>query len=71
MKTILPLEKMTRLEKIQVMEEIWQDLTLSSEDFESPAWHEAELRNREERVKEGKEAYIPWEEAKRILRSKA
>lgn len=70
MKTILPLKTMTRLEKIQAMEEIWQDLTHSKDHFEPPSWHESELQERANRVKEGKESYIPWEQAKRMLREK-
>ena len=70
MKTILPLENMTHAEKLRAMEELWADLTRDQEHFESPAWHEEALKERERRVQEGSEEFIPWEKAKRILRDK-
>lgn len=69
MKTILPLKNMSRLEKIQAMEEIWQDLSASEEEIESPVWHQNELEKREKRIQAGEESYISWEEAKQRLRN--
>lgn len=64
----LQLEQMTTEEKLRAMEEIWADLTRSQDDFESPAWHETVLKEREEGVKAGHETFIDWEEAKKHLR---
>lgn len=70
MKAVLPLNQMTQLEKIQVMEELWHDLSQSGDSYDSPAWHEDVLKERDKLISEGTEKFIPWEEAKRILREK-
>ena len=58
MKITLPLEKMTIAEKLRVMETLWRDLTRDEEQFESPEWHGAVLRERAARVKQGRESFL-------------
>jgi hypothetical protein len=70
MDAALPLDQMTTAEKLRAMEAIWVDLTRNSESFESPAWHADVLRERDQRVAEGQENYIDWDEAKRQLRER-
>ena len=70
MQPVLPLEKMTREEKLRIMEELWTDLSRDESQIESPAWHGDVLRERAEAVKSGKETFIDWEEAKKQLRNK-
>ena len=70
MSITLPLEQMTTAEKLRVMEDIWADLTRSEQEFESPAWHESVLREREERVRSGDETPVDWEMAKKELRDR-
>ncbi len=64
----LPLNKMTKEEKLQVMEELWIDLTRNENDYPSPDWHKDVLELREKRVSEGKEGYLDWESEKKNLR---
>ena len=64
----LPLDKMTKEEKLQVMEELWVDLTRNENDYPSPDWHQDVLELREKRVLEGKEEYLDWESEKKNLR---
>lgn len=64
----LPLDQMTTEEKLQVMEALCADLTRNEEQFESPAWHEQVLKEREQRVTSGQESFIDWEIAKKQLR---
>ncbi len=64
----LPLDKMTKEEKLQVMEELWVDLTRNENEYPSPGWHKDVLELREKRVLEGKEEYQDWELAKKNLR---
>lgn len=52
------------------MEELWEDLTRSADEYPSPEWHGAVLREREEALKTGKDEFVPWEDAKRILRER-
>lgn len=70
MDVTLPLDQMTTAEKLRVMEKLWDDLVRSADSLESPAWHEDVLRERDQRVAEGKETFISWEEAKRQLRER-
>ena len=70
MQTVLPLDKMTREEKLRIMEELWVDLSRDESKFESPAWHADVLRERVEEFKSGKEAFLDWEEVKKQLRNK-
>lgn len=68
MEAVLPLDQMTTAEKLRAMEAIWADLTRNADSFESPEWHAEVLREREQRIAEGKETFIDWEDAKRQLR---
>jgi len=70
MEATLPLDQMTREEKLRAMEALWADLSRDETQFESPAWHGDVLRGRAEAVKSGKEAFIDWETAKKQLRDK-
>ncbi len=68
MNTSLPLDRMTTAEKLSAMDALWQDLSRNADKFESPIWHGDVLRQREQRVEEGKETYVDWETAKKELR---
>lgn len=70
MNTVLDIGSLTRTEKLRAMEELWEDLTQSEDEYPSPAWHGAVLREREEALKSGKDEFVPWEDAKRILRER-
>lgn len=70
MQATLPLDRMTKEEKLRVMEELWADLSRDEAQFESPAWHGDVLRERTEAVKSGKETFMDWETAKKQLREK-
>ena len=52
------------------MEELWDDLTHFDNQYPSPEWHGDVLQKREEAVRQGKDDFIPWEDAKRILRER-
>lgn len=67
----IPLQQMTREEKLRAMEAIWADLSQDDSKVESPAWHADELRVAEERVRQGKETFSDWNEAKERIRRKA
>jgi len=53
------------------MEELLVDLTRTEDDFQTPDWHGDVLRERENALMTGRDEFVPWEEAKRILREKA
>ena len=71
MKTVLQLDKLTRTEKLRAMEELWEDLSKPEESFASPDWHGDVLRERDQALKEGRDEFIPWDQAKREIRDAA
>lgn len=64
----LPLDKMTSLDKIAVMEKLWDDLCRVPKGIPSPKWHEEVLVARQKGVKEGKAKFIPFDQAKERIR---
>lgn len=57
------LTRLTNAERIELLEVIWASLENKGE-LESPAWHDEELRRREQEIASGVAKFIPWEEAK-------
>jgi hypothetical protein len=70
MPTILPLKKMTRLQKVRAMNELWGDLTAVSDDLPSPAWHGVGLAKRKAKAAEGKVVWTDWAVVKERMRPK-
>lgn len=68
MNVALPLDRMTAAEKLQLIEEIWNDLAREPESVPSPDWHGEVLRERERRVAEGKTRFLDIPEAKQCVR---
>ena len=60
--------KLPRVQKLRLMETLWEELSRPDTDFESPAWHGEELAETERRLAEGKEQILDWETAKKKLR---
>lgn len=71
MNTVLDMGRLTRTEKLRAMEELWEDLSRPEDEYPSPPWHGDVLREREEALQAGKDEFIPWENARQILREKA
>jgi len=71
MPVILPLQKMSRDEKLRAMEALWADLSKDDDRFESPAWHAQELREAERAMENRKAKFSDWDEAKKRIRRKA
>jgi len=67
----LPLNKMSRSEKLRAMEALWADLTGKRDQFDSPDWHADALGEAERRVKVGKAKFSDWRKAKDRIRRKA
>jgi hypothetical protein len=49
------LAEMTQREKLELMEELWADLTRQPDEIESPGWHREELEATSRRVESGEE----------------
>ena len=70
MQVTIPLDRMTTLEKLRVIEDVWDDLCHSKEEIPSPAWHADVLRFREHQVRNGETTFLELNEAKRVLRER-
>jgi hypothetical protein len=70
MPTVLPLKRMSRVQKLRAMEELWADISRDDDRYESPAWHKDALEEAKRAVESGKAKFSDWEEAKERLRRK-
>ena len=68
--TVQTMQQMPRSEKLKLMESLWEELSRPEGDFESPAWHEAELAETDRRLAAGQEQVLDWDAAKKMLRAK-
>ena len=57
-------------EKLQVMEAIWEDLSVEKKRIQSPVWHREALQESEQRRKVGQETIFDWKDAKMELRKR-
>ena len=60
------ISKMSKLERLQTMEALWDSLIHETPEIESPEWHRDILVSRTRKIEEDKAEFIPVEE----LRSK-
>ena len=67
----LPIERMSREDKLRAMEALWADLSRDEAEADSPGWHGAVLRETEQLVREGKAKFSDWPSARRRIRRKA
>ena len=61
------IKKMSRVEKLDLLECLWADLSYNESELESPAWHGNALREGCERRARNEEPVLDWDEAKRML----
>jgi putative addiction module component len=71
MPVMLPLNKMSREEKLKAMEALWADLSRDEDELDSPSWHAEALREAEHLVRTGKAKFSDWEKAKKRIRRRA
>ena len=62
----IEISKMSKVEKLQTMEAIWDSLIHADSGIESPEWHRDILATRKKKIEEGKAVFRSIEE----LRSK-
>jgi len=67
MDATLNLKGMTISDKLSVMEMLWDDICRDLPDISSPDWHGELLKQREMDVKQGKDEFVDWEEAKKDI----
>ena len=65
MQATLPLDRMTVSEKLNALEDIWENLCHTQDAIPSPEWHADVLQVREQKIQEGKAKFLDLDEAKR------
>ena len=53
---------MSKLERLQTMEALWDSLIHETPEIESPEWHRDILADRKRKIEEGKAEFISVEE---------
>ena len=69
MAVTVDLAEMTTLDKLRLMEDLWQNLSENETELVSPSWHGEVLKERDRLITSGEESYIDWEAAKKQLRT--
>jgi putative addiction module component (TIGR02574 family) len=64
------LSRLSLAQKLDLMEALWADLARDEKKLESPAWHGAVLKEREETYAAGKLAASDWAQAKKRIKKK-
>jgi len=67
MRIELQLNTMSVGEKVQLLEQVWDDLCRQSGEVRSPDWHAAILNERMRQIENGTMSVSPWTEAKERL----
>jgi hypothetical protein len=70
MSNAIDIGRLSREEKLRIMEAIWEDLSRDQEQIESPEWHRELLEETERRRQSGQEGVVDWPEAKEKLRER-
>lgn len=68
--SIAELRKLPSVEKLKIIEALWGDLAADADAFESPAWHEEELKKTGVHYAAGRVEALDWEDAKKELRKR-
>jgi putative addiction module component (TIGR02574 family) len=68
--SIAELRKLPPVEKLKIIETLCSDLAADEDSFESPMWHEEELRKTEAEYAAGRIEMLDWEDAKKELRKR-
>ena len=66
----LSISQLSFVQKLNLMEALWADLSRDEKKLKSPAWHETVLKDREEAFMAGKVTASDWEQAKRRIKKK-
>ena len=59
--TRLEIKKMSRMERLQAMEALWDSLIDEESEVESPEWHRDILEERKRKIEKGKAEFISLE----------
>lgn len=65
---MIGIEKLTRTEKLLMMEALWDDLAHDTVELSPPEWHADKLKEAESALAEGRASFVDWDSAKKTLR---
>lgn len=65
---LIATENLSRIEKLRMIEQLWDELSRDAVDVESPAWHADALHEAEVAVANKETGFSSWEQAKAHLR---
>lgn len=68
---MIAIEKLSRAEKLRMMEALWRDLSTDSAGLASPQWHGQALQAAQDAVASGQAQWVDWAGAKDELRRRA
>ena len=65
----LEIKKMSRIERLQAMEALWDSLIDEESEIESPEWHRGILEERKKNIEAGKAEFISLEKLRASRKS--
>ncbi len=65
----LEIKKMSRIERLQAMEALWNSLIDEESEIKSPEWHRDILEERKRKIETGKAEFISLEKLRASRRS--
>ncbi|OQX03973.1 MAG: cysteine methyltransferase [Desulfobacteraceae bacterium IS3] len=66
---IVEIKQMNTVERLKIMEAIWDSLLYDEAEIESPEWHRSILSDRKRKIEEGKAEFVSIKELKANNRS--
>ena len=60
----IEIQQMSTTERLQAMEALWDSLTQSPSELESPDWHKSILAERRQKIEDGTAEFISLDELK-------
>ena len=62
--SMMDINKMSMLERLQTMEALWDSLVHEESEIESPDWHKEILGERQRKIESGEAEFLSIEEVK-------
>ena len=66
--TTTEIKKMSTIERLRAMEELWDGLCHEEQEIKSPAWHGKILEERKKKIESGEAEFISIDELKAGIR---
>ncbi|HLF62992.1 MAG TPA: addiction module protein [Saprospiraceae bacterium] len=69
-KNISDLFNLSPSEKLQLVEDLWDDLAANPDDIPLPKWQKNELNKRKEKLRLDLSSGVPWPDVKKRIRAR-